>query len=352
MKEIYDDHLSFTLIVETENLASCDPCEIEHLFDSLLKQTQKITEANEVIIGDNGLMPSDILARIEELIPNLKRIELKRKLNYYQAKNFLANSATGEIVIFCDSDCIYTPEWLENIIESFKIKPDANVIGGETVIDIKDAYTLAMGLNYMLHRQSSALELTETKFYFLNNAAFRREFFCQNPIPDHLKIFRGNCSVHSRWMRNQGVKIWRNAKARAYHLPPQNLRYYFLRFLLMGHDNYWLDRFLTVPLEAKVNQEEKVEKSRSELGLKEVKASSSHQRLSLNQRITRRIQYFTKQFSVYNQEYNLTKKQLLLAVPIVIFTQGLVTLGRWITQFNALFSEEPHWLYRLASLLD
>lgn len=352
MKQINDGNLSFTLIVETENLASCNPSEIERLFDSLLNQTQKITEANEVIIGDNGLMPPEIFARMEELIPNLKRIEVKRELTYYQVKNFLANYATGEIVIFCDSDCIYTPEWLANIRESFKIKPEANVVGGETVMEIKDSYTLAMGLNYMLHRQTLSPELTEIKFYYLNNVAFRREFFCQNPLPDRLKIFRGTCSVHSRWMRNQGIKIWRNAKARAYHLPPQNLRYYLLRFLLMGHDNYWLDRFLTDPLQPKVTQEEKVEKPLPEESVKKVKANSSYQHLSLNQRITRRIEYFTKQFSVYSQEYNITKKQLLLALPIVIFSQGLVALGRWITQFNSLFSEEPHWLYRLSSLLD
>ncbi len=352
MKQVHDRHLSFSLIVETENLASCNPSEIEHLFDSLLNQTKKITEANEVIIGDNGLMPPEIMGRMQELIPNLKRIDIKRELTYYQAKNLLANSATGDIIVFCDSDCTYTPEWLEAILDSFTIKPDADVIGGETVIEVKNAYTLAMGLNYMLHRQPSSPELTPIKFYYLNNVAFRREFFSKNPIPDHLKIFRGTCSVHSRVMRNQGVKIWRNAKARAYHLPPQNLWYYVLRFLLMGHDNYWLDRFLTAPLEPNATKEGKVEKPLVEQSVKEVKASSTHQRLSLNQRLTRRIHYLTKQFFVYSEEYNITNTQLILAVPIVIFTQGLVTLGRLITQFNSLFTEEPHWLYRLSVLLD
>lgn len=351
MPQINHSHLSFTLIVETENLASCHPSEIAHLFDSLLNQTKKITEANEVIIGDNGLMPAEIWERMQQLIPNLKRIDIKRELTYYQVKNLLAKSATGEIIIFCDSDCIYTPEWLENLIDSFQLKPEANVVGGETVIDVKDAYTLAMGLNYMLHRQPVASELIEMKFYYLNNVAFRREFFDQNPIPDHLKIFRGTCSVHCQWLRNQGVKIWRNTKVRAYHLPPQNLRYYFLRFLLMGHDNYWLDRFLTAPIKANV-QEGNAEKPLQEQTVKEVKASSSYQRFSLNQRITRRIRYFISQFSVYRQEYKITKPQLILAIPIVIFSQGLVNLGRLITQFNALFTEEPHWLYRLTVLLD
>ncbi|NJN20700.1 MAG: glycosyltransferase [Leptolyngbya sp. RL_3_1] len=348
---------SFTLIIESENLVSCKPEEIQNMFDSLLNQTYPIIEANEVIIGDNGLIPPEILSRISQLIPNLKKIDVERKVTYYQAKNLLATHATGDILVFCDSDCVYENQWLEEILAGFVKAPTAEIIAGETVIEVKGAYSLGIAINYMLHRQAASSELKKCKFYYLNNVAFKREFFEKHPIPDYIRIFRGTCSVHSKQIVEQGIPIWKNALAKAYHLPPQNLKYYLLRFLIMGHDHYWLDQLLAKsPSQAAAQGNDKAAKSSS-------KSSSPHNKIaavaqaqpgrrSLSQRLQRKYRYWVNQFKVYGEEYEITKVNVAFAIPVMVFSQGLITAGRLITQFNRLFSPEPHWLYRLTTFLD
>ncbi|MGD1904825.1 MAG: glycosyltransferase family A protein [Leptolyngbyaceae cyanobacterium] len=350
-------HPSFTLIIESENLASCKPEEIQNMFESLLNQTHSILDANEVIIGDNGLIPTDILSQVRMLMPNLKQLQVKREITYYQAKNFLASHATGEILVFCDSDCIYETQWLEEILASFVKEPQAEVIAGETVIEVKGAYSLGIAINYMLHRQKTDNELKKCKFYYLNNVAFKRAFFEANLIPDHIKIFRGTCSVHSKQIAEQGIPIWKNALAKAYHLPPQNLKYYLLRFLIMGHDHYWLDQLLATTPNLSPNQggEEVVKQASVQQSLDKVIIPAAQEKIrqrSLGQRLQRKYRYWVNQFKVYGEEYTITKVNMVLAIPVMFFSQSLIMLGRLMTQFNRLFSKEPHWLYRLTVFLD
>jgi glycosyltransferase involved in cell wall biosynthesis len=351
------EYPSFTLIIESENLVSCKPEEIQNMFDSLLNQTHSIVEANEVIIGDNGLIPPNILTQIGQLIPNLKVFDIERSITYYQAKNLLASHATGDILVFCDSDCVYETQWLEEILAGFVQAPTAEVIAGETVIEVKGAYSLGIAINYMLHRQAASSELKKCKFYYLNNVAFRRTFFSEHPIPDYIKIFRGTCSVHSKQIAERGIPIWKNALAKAYHLPPQNLKYYLLRFLIMGHDHYWLDQLLAKPTSPPATPKSSEGMSPGNIDNKiaapvSTIAQKKLGRRSLSQRLQNKYRYWVNQFKVYGEEYEITKANVALAIPVMVLSQGLITIGRLITQFNRLFSSEPHWLYGLAALLD
>ncbi|WP_071517460.1 glycosyltransferase family A protein [Geitlerinema sp. PCC 9228] len=345
---------SFSLIIESENLTSCDPQEIQNMLDSLLNQTVSITTATEVIIGNNGLIPEKILASIKTLIPNLQCIDLERETTYYQAKNLLAEKATGEIVVFCDSDCVYNRQWLETILHTFANHPDIEIVRGETVIDVKGIYSLAIAVNYILHRSQSDRTLVKSNLYYFNNVAFKRNFLLQNPLPDQLKLFRGICSVHARFITANGHEIWLNKMARACHLPPQNITYYFFRFLIMGHDNYWLDRYLSIPQEQNKNNLESCPKTTEQVvySVTQTNQTPAYQKKPIWQRIKHKYSYFLKQINIYKKEYQLPVIQIIVALPIVIFSQFLVNLGRSITQFNALFTKEPHWLYRLSSLLD
>ncbi|MEM7769028.1 MAG: glycosyltransferase family 2 protein [Cyanobacteria bacterium P01_A01_bin.37] len=344
---------SFTVIIESENLASCRPEEIQNMFDSLLNQTADIHQANEVILGNNGLIPDEIANRIHQLIPNLKEVELPRELTYYQAKNVLAHYATGDILVFCDSDCVYESQWLDEILSTFSKKQDVRVVAGETVIDVKGYYSLAIAVNYMLHRQVIADDLKACKFYYLNNVAFRREYFIQQPLPDDIKIFRGACSVHSQQIIEQGIVIWKNFSARAYHLPPQNLRYYFFRFLIMGHDHYWLDKvLLNSSTQSKMQKTNNLKQLSTTKENSRESSFSTTQRQSLMKRFQRKYSYWVNQVNIYKDEYPSTSVDIICAIPIILLSQALITMGRLITQINSLFSQEPHWLYSLTYLLD
>ena len=62
-----------------------------------------------------------------------------------------ASCTTGEIAVFCDSDCVYEPNWLRKMLMPFSQRPDIQVVSGETTTHIAGPYGLAMSLTYLFH---------------------------------------------------------------------------------------------------------------------------------------------------------------------------------------------------------
>jgi glycosyltransferase involved in cell wall biosynthesis len=151
--------------------------------------------------------------------------------NYYAAKMVGAARATGEIVVFCDSDCVYTPNWLQDILTAFSQHADIRVVGGETTTPAENAYEIALSMTYIFPRYSPKESLYTDECYVANNVAFRRQFLLDNPIPIEVPTYRGNCRFHSQILRRQGVKIWKHPAARAKHAIPGELSFFFWRFL-------------------------------------------------------------------------------------------------------------------------
>jgi len=146
-----------------------------------------------------------------------------------------ASLATGEIIVFCDSDCIYESNWLRNILTLF-LQLDIDVVAGETSTPVRNPYELAIAMHYFFPRFSCREHPYESKNYFLNDVAFRRNFLLQNPIPTNLPLYRGNCYVHAHYLCNiKGYKIWKHPQARATHEPP-TISFSFWRYLLRGRD--------------------------------------------------------------------------------------------------------------------
>ena len=102
---------SFSLIYETENLCSVELENIYRSLASLASQTISITDANEFLIIDGGYAPDEVITELCDRYPwiTIKRIS---GIGYYKAKMTGAELATGDIIIYCDSDCVYTSNWL------------------------------------------------------------------------------------------------------------------------------------------------------------------------------------------------------------------------------------------------
>jgi hypothetical protein len=147
-----------------------------------------------------------------------------------------ATLATGEIVVYCDSDCAYVSDWLSSILSTFTMNPNINVVAGETSTPVRNVYETAIAMHYFFPRFSNQESAYTSSSYFLNNVAFRRSFLIQYPIPTKLPLYRGNCSTHSYFFcQHHGHQVWTNPKARATHEPPTST-FAFWRYLLLGHD--------------------------------------------------------------------------------------------------------------------
>jgi glycosyltransferase involved in cell wall biosynthesis len=233
---------SFSIIIETENLASAEIAGLVCCLDSLVAQDVSVLGANEVLTIDSGNVPVETIEQLCQDYPFLKVRHLATNLDYYGAKIAGAASTTGDIIVFVDSDCIYAPDWLGEILEPFARSPQMAIVAGETQTPITNAYELAIALTYIFPRLSNSIGLTPTSSYFCNNVAFRRELLQTLPIPLNLPIYRGNCTIHSKSLLAEGQTIWRQPQARATHAVPNGLGHFCRRFLQLGADALTISR--------------------------------------------------------------------------------------------------------------
>lgn len=234
---------NFSIVLETENLETADLAGLLRSLASLEAQDPPPTAANEVLLIDSGDIPETLLAQLCQQYPWIKVCPAPPGTEYYQAKMLGAELATGEIIVYYDSDCIYAPDWMRKILDPFS-QPEIQVVAGETTTNGVGIYGTAMALGYIFPQYSGRTELTPGKSYFLNNVAFRRSFLLSHPIPTDLPLYRGNCAVHANELVQSGVTIWQQPLAQVLHSPPNGLDHFFWRFLLIGYDYYWQKKLI------------------------------------------------------------------------------------------------------------
>lgn len=234
----------FSIILETENLANADLQGLVRSIDSLASQDPPPTAANEVILIDSGDTPTELLAQLCQQYSWLKVHTASAETGYYASKMLGAELATGEVVVYYDSDCIYGPGWLKKMLVPFSQSEEIQIVAGETTTRGVGIYETAMALVYIFPQYSGRTELKPGKQYFLNNVAFRRSWLLAHPIPVDLPLYRGNCVIHASQIVKAGDIIWQQPQARTLHAPPNGLSHFFWRFLLIGHDFYWQQQLL------------------------------------------------------------------------------------------------------------
>lgn len=235
---------SFSIVLETENLATAKLEGLAQAIAALARQEMPPTEANEVLLIDTGDAPADLLQQLCQSYPWLTVYRAPTGIEYHEVKMLGAEQATGEIVVYYDCDCWYEPHWLRSLLTPFSERSDVDVVAGETITRGVGPYRTAMALTYIFPQYSGRKTLTPSEHYYLNNVAFRRSFLLSHPIPLDLPLYRGNCAIHANELLQQGYTIWQQPAARATHPPPETLQFFIWRFLLIGHDFYWQGRLL------------------------------------------------------------------------------------------------------------
>lgn len=235
---------SFSIVLETENLANADLNGLLRSLSSLADQDPSPIEAQEVLLIESGDIPTNLLAQLTEQYPWIKVCSAPPGTEYYESKMLGAKLATGDILVYYDSDCVYESGWLRKMLTPFKQSEEIQAVAGETTTSGVGIYGTAMALGYIFPQYSGRTELTPGKSYFLNNVAFRRSFLLSHPIPTDLPLYRGNCAIHAHELVQSGTIIWQQPQARVLHAPPNGLSHFFWRFLLIGHDYYWQKKLI------------------------------------------------------------------------------------------------------------
>ncbi|MGC8712490.1 MAG: glycosyltransferase family 2 protein [Leptodesmis sp.] len=228
--------LSFSVIVETENLSSAELDGLCRSLDSIAAQDLPPATAREVLILESGDVPQELIDRLSQDYSWLTIRSIEADTDYYAAKMKGVALTTGEIIVFADSDCIYEPNWLSSLLRPFSEDDSIQVVAGETRTSAAGPYALGISLTYIFPPFSEKDTLEKTSYYFCNNVAFRRQFLLQQPIPTEMAIYRGNCSIHASSFTKQGTPIWKQPQARACHAAPNGKAHFFWRYLLLGYD--------------------------------------------------------------------------------------------------------------------
>ena len=153
---------------------------------------------------------------------------------YYEQKNLGAALATGDIIVFLDSDVVPQPGWLASLLAAFA-DPRVEVVSGTTFVDVSDFYSAAMALGWIFRLRSDHGPLTPARAAYANNLAMRREVARAHPFPKTGQ-YRGQCGYLCEALRQHGHVIWVNPSAAASHPPPEWFLPFAVRALWAGHD--------------------------------------------------------------------------------------------------------------------
>ena len=160
---------------------------------------------------------------------------------YYEQKNAGARLATGEILIFLDSDVVPDDGWLEGLLAALD---DANVdfVGGEAYHATETLHDRLFAAFWGFPTRHASPGLYRRQGFYANNLAVRRDTFLANPFPD-AAAYRGQCAALAKSMRGKGITVYRQGASAVSHPPPRGVRTFVVRALCQGHDTiYWKSR--------------------------------------------------------------------------------------------------------------
>lgn len=223
---------SFSIVIETDNLAIVDLEELRSCLDTLDRQGEAMREADGVFVADGGMVPESLLQELKGRYPWLTVLHADAGASYIELKLAGALETNSEVIVFCDGDVRYEEGWLAAMLEGFQKRPDADLIAGETTTPISGPFSLAFALTFNFPRLTGESELSASATYWANNVAARRRTLERIPLPDPSELFRGQNLIHTNRILAQSGVILRQPKARAWHavLPPSEIiqRYYKL----------------------------------------------------------------------------------------------------------------------------
>jgi glycosyltransferase involved in cell wall biosynthesis len=174
------------------------------LLDSLKKQKYSPIE---IIIGDDG-SSDQTLKLVEEFAENCDiHVGLKRGANQGSSENFLSTAkfSSGDWIIFCDQDDIWSENRIASAIEEISIHPDLCAIFQSCEICDEDltprSKTLFPGTHMPGVYHANSIDLPHIWPGFLQ--VLRRDvvelaFLCPRPLQNHYFQTK-NFIAHDRW---------------------------------------------------------------------------------------------------------------------------------------------------------
>lgn len=237
--------INFSIILESANLNIVQNERLRLSLESIFSQPLS-RQAVAFFIVTNGNIRPDELNQIISQYPMIQILSAHGQ-GYEELKIYGAKKAISDIVVFIDSDCIYEPGWLHNILSTFE-DSEVKIVSGVTHNEVHSAYDFACAVTngFRMPHELQAREPFVSDHYHQNGVAFRKSIFDQYPLPTNQPLYR-SCSVHARLLAKNQVPIHCQPKAISWHPAPVGGVNFFWLYLLMGHDTFKLSQHLHEP---------------------------------------------------------------------------------------------------------
>jgi hypothetical protein len=161
-------------------------------------------------------------------------------LSYYDQKNYGVSRTDADVIVFVDSDVVPDEGWLPRLMEAMK-DPNVQIVSGETYLSTDSFADRVFAGFWLFDAKKPATGLYEARNFYANNVAIRGELIRANPFPT-LASYRGQCAALAHALRDKGVKLYRDSRARVSHPPPEGFSHFVNRAICHGHDIMVLGR--------------------------------------------------------------------------------------------------------------
>jgi hypothetical protein len=175
---------------------------------------------------------SNMQAELKELA-DIQLVELPG-LRYYELKNEAAKRASGDIIVFLDSDIVVDAGWLQVLLEPLN-DHNVQVSAGVTGFLPEDFMSRTFALIWFFPLANDSSERLANRGLHANNVAFRRNWFLENPYP-YNDGFKVSCAVHERKLRGDGVKVARPHAVGYHRFWADGFDFILWRALVAGRD--------------------------------------------------------------------------------------------------------------------
>ncbi len=195
----------------------------------------------EVILPYNSdtIDEAEFLRHAADLITESEALDVRLLAvsgeTYCFQKNAGAAAATGDLVIFLDSDVTPEPTWLAAFMQAF-LEPRVQVAVGNTYVDIGrgDAYSRAMALSWMFPLRDTLGGVKPSTWFYANNVAFRKAVLRSHQFPHTPGLKHRPAALLVQQLEREGITLWHVGEARGHHPAPNGPGHFFLRAVAAG----------------------------------------------------------------------------------------------------------------------
>lgn len=193
---------------------------LQACLDALLQQT---IHPEEIIVVDDG--STDSTRTIAESF-SLVTLLTQKNQGPAKARNAGAKKASGDIILFIDSDCVPEKNWLEEMLKPFE---DAKVVGVQGAYKTKQKSPTArfdqLDIEYRYERMKKKDTIDWIGTY---SAAYQRKVFLEvKGFDETFPKASGEDSELSYRLAEEGMILKFAPNAIVYHTHPDNMSHYF-----------------------------------------------------------------------------------------------------------------------------